>query len=161
MSETAEKRPKGQPSLYAEELVRDISVQLIIAHWNDNQTVFREQLRRNPKLSSPEKIRTMAARYDANVRAWLEAVDYVPRDHPDYKREVTFWHWCLRLEPPQPPAVLARNQEREMFLRKQNFFYNFDTNCKPWLEAIDRVRGDRQLKLKIPVPSTEDDDEWL
>lgn len=157
----AEKRPKGQPSLYAEELVRDIGVQVLIAWFNNNQTVFREQLRREPKLASPEKLRTMAQRCDANVRAWLEAVDYVPRDHPDYKREVTFWHWCLRLEPPQSPAILARNQEREMFLRRQNFYYEFDKNCKPWLDAIDRVRGDRHLKLKIPVPLTEDDDDWL
>lgn len=158
---TPEKDLGGRPSSdYDPELVRDISVQRLIAHYNANPTILRERMKRDPGLT--EKLRAKALFYDSTVRAWLQAVDYVPRDHPDYKREVVFRFWCLRLDPAQPPEVLNRNPEREAFLRRQNFFYNFDTNSKPWLDAIERVRHDRCIKLIVPPPLLdEDDEEWV
>jgi len=160
---TAKTKPDtgGRPaSEYAPEFVRDISEQRLIAHYNANPTVLRERIRRDPDFVA--KLRAKALFYDSVVRAWLQAIDYVPKDHPDYNREVVFRFWCLRLEPAQPPEVLSRNPEREKFLRSQNFFYDFKTNFKPWLDAIDRVRHDRCLKLIVPPPLLdEDDDEWV
>jgi hypothetical protein len=76
--------------------------------------------------------------YEALARAWMTAVDYVPKDHPDYDREVTFWFWCSRLEPAETPETLKPNRDREVFLRKQNFFYNFDTSTssRGWTLAL-------------------------
>lgn len=142
---------------YDADLVREIALQRAIAYLNDNPAVLRDRLRRDPGFVG--KLRTAAAAQDMTARAWLQAVDYVPKDHPDYAREVTFRYWCLRLEPSEPPERLDGRPEREAFLRQQNYFYNFDVNVKPWLDAIDRVRHDRCIKL-AGLP-TESDEEWL
>jgi hypothetical protein len=154
-------RGRGRPeSTYAPELVHDVCEQRMIAYWNANPDSLRHKMRKDP-LFVPGKVRSHAANnYEAVARAWMAAVDYVPKDHPDYDREVTFWFWCSRLEPAETPDTLRGRREREVFLRKQNFFYNFDTNCKPWLDAIKRVRHDGYLKLQVPT-LVEIDEEWL
>jgi hypothetical protein len=155
-------RMRGRPdAAYDPELVRDVCEQRMIAHWNANPNDLRHRMRKDPKFV-PDKVRRHAAlpSYEALARAWMTAVDYVPKDHPDYDREVTFWFWCSRLEPAETPETLKPNRDREVFLRKQNFFYNFDTNVKPWLDAIERVRHDRYLKLQVPT-LVEIDEEWL
>lgn len=144
---------------YDVDLVRDIAEQRLIAFYNANPAALRESMRQDPGFAG--KLRTRAARYDAEVNAWLQAIDYVPKDHPDYAREVVFRQWCLRLEPAEPPDALNRKQERETFLRQQNYFYNFDINAKPWLEAVERVRRDRCIKLVLPPRQEESDEEWI
>jgi hypothetical protein len=154
-------RARGRPdSIYSPELVHDVCEQRMIAYWNANPDDLRHKMRKDPKFV-PDKVRPHAAKhYEAIARAWMAAVDYVPKDHPDYDREVTFWFWCSRLEPAETPETLKLKREREVFLRKQNFFYNFDINVKPWLDAIKRVRHDHYLKLQVPT-LVEIDEEWL
>jgi hypothetical protein len=153
-------RERGRPeSVYHPEMVRDIGVQRLIAYWNEHPTLLRERIRRQPDFATREGLERQAKQCDAIVRAWMAAIDYVPPDHPDYDREVTFWAWVARLEPPESPETLRGKQERELFLRRHKFFYNFDINGKPWIDAIERVRHDRCIKIKLP-PIMEDD-EWL
>jgi hypothetical protein len=154
-------RASGRPeSVYDPELVHDVCEQRMIAFWNANPNDLRHRMRKDPKFATEKVRRHAAATYEAVARAWLVSVDYVPKDHPDYDREVTFWFWCSRLEPSETPQTLQANRDREVFLRKQNFFYHFDNNVKPWLDAIKRVRHDHYLKLQIPT-LVEIDEEWL
>lgn len=154
---------RGRPSKYDAEFVRDIAVQVLYAFYNERQSTLREHIMRDPDYVS--KMRGKAHFMDVTVRTWLDVLDYVPHDHPSYVRELMFRQWCLRLEPPMPPQVLARDEPREKLLRalieKHLTDEYWRVNCKRWIDAIRRVREDKCVTLKIPPtidPSIEEDE---
>lgn len=159
-----ETRGRGRPpgSKHDPEIVRDIAVQVLIAFYNTPAGQVRLAKRIEDDANFVEKLRMKAQFMDVIVRAWLDVLTYVPRAHPQFKVEAAFRFWCLRLEPPQPPTVLDAKAAREVELRgvylKHCTPEHWERNCKPWIEAIDRVQHDRQIKLI--VPTVEEDDEW-
>lgn len=158
-------RTKGRPSDYDEGFVRDISEQVLIAFYNERQETLKTQIIRDPDYVS--KLRNRAGSLDSIVRAWLQALDYVPRNHPTFHQEVTFRQWCLRLEPPMTPHVLAKLPLHEQGLRAAMIGHFTDEywriNCKRWIDAVTRVRQDKYLKLNVPQISygTDDEEEYL
>ena len=145
-------RPAGTGSGYDPDFVRDISVQLLIGHYNERQDVLRKLITRDPDYT--KKLRTKAATCDADTLAWLIAMDQVPKSHPNYTRELRFRRWTQRLEPAWPKDKLDRKPEHEAYLRGviEKHFTDEDwrVNCKRWVEAIERVRTDKCLTLKVP-----------
>lgn len=162
---TATKRASpgpGRPSVYDPDLVRDMSVQVMTHYLNQNPDVLRAYIRKDPEF--PNKLRARAASIDSQVRSWLEALDAVPADHDDYRREVMFHQWCLRLEPAERVSDMLPN--REKFLR--DVFKDAGTweqNAAQWVDAIERVRKDKSIALNIPPTldpaETEDEDDFL
>lgn len=157
-------RKRGRPagSKYDAEVVRDISEQVMVAFYNSpaGQVVLRKRLADDPGFA--DKVRAKAVAFDAIVRVWLDVLSYVPRNHKHFKREAAFRFWCARLEPPYTPKELKDRPEKEAELRgiyiKHCTDEHWEKNCKPWIDAIERVQQDRQWTLDVPVE--EEDDEW-
>lgn len=162
--ETEPHRGRGRPagSKYDPEIIRDMSEQVLIAFYNstEGQIALRKRLQDDPGF--PDKLRGKAASLDSTMRAWLETLEFVPRRHPQFKREAAFRFWCLRLDPPYPPETLRKKPDKEKALRdiymKHCTDDHWNRNCKPWVDAIERVRHDHHFRLN--VPTEEEDDEW-